>query len=103
MSGILPRTTICDAGPSQVTFGDARRRGAGMGELHELSAIELAGAIASKEVSSREALTHFVARVDRLDGPLNAVVTRDLDEAYAAADGADAATVRGDALAPLHG
>ena len=74
-----------------------------MGELHELSAIELAGAIARREVSSREALTHFVARVDRLDGPLNSVVTRDLDAAFAVADEADTVTVRGDALGPLHG
>ena len=64
--------------------------------LHELSALELAAAIGRREVSSREALSHFVERVDRLDGPLNAVVTRDLDAAYAAADAADAATARGE-------
>ncbi len=74
-----------------------------MAALHELSAIELARAIAESEVSSREALDHFVDRVDRLDGPLNAVVTRDLDAAGAAADAADAATMRGESLGPLHG
>jgi amidase len=74
-----------------------------MPALHELSAIELARAIAGREVSSREALTHFVERVDRLDGPLNAVVTRDLDAAMVAADRADAATVQGDARGALHG
>jgi amidase len=74
-----------------------------MTELHELSAIELAAAIARRDVSSREALTHLVARVDRLDGPLNAVVTRDLDAAFAAADTADAATARGEDVGPLHG
>jgi amidase len=74
-----------------------------MAALHELSAIALARSIADGEVSSREALTHFVDRVDRLDGPLNAVVTRDLDAAFAAADRADAATARGDELGPLHG
>jgi amidase len=52
-----------------------------MTELHELSATDLAAAIARREVSSREALAHFVARVDRLDGGLNAVVTRDVDAA----------------------
>src|SRR5215213_5758728 len=62
-----------------------RETGGTMAALHELSAIELARAIAGREVSSREALTHFVERVDRLDGPLNAVVTRDVEAAMAAA------------------
>jgi amidase len=74
-----------------------------MAALHELSAIELARVIADREVSSREALQHFVDRVDRLDGPLNAVVTRDVDAAVAAADRADVATARGEQLGPLHG
>ncbi len=74
-----------------------------MTALHDLSAIELARAIADREISSREALSHFVERVDRLDGPLNAVVTRDIDAALAAADRADVATARGDAHGPLHG
>ena len=74
-----------------------------MSELHEWSAIELAGAIGRGEVSSREALTHFLARVDRLDGPMNAVVTRDLDAAYAAADEADRRTAAGESSGPLHG
>ena len=74
-----------------------------MSELHEWSAIELAGAIGRGVVSSREALTHFLARVDRLDGPMNAVVTRDLDAAYAAADEADRRTAAGESCGPLHG
>jgi amidase len=74
-----------------------------MAALHELSAIELARAIADRQVSSREALAHFVDRVDRLDPPLNAVVTRDLDAAFAAADRADEASARGEQLGPLHG
>ncbi len=75
-----------------------------MTELHDLSAVALAAAIRNREVSSREALTHFVQRVDRLDGPLNCVVTRDLDAAYAAAEAADEALARGDkGLGPLHG
>ncbi len=72
-------------------------------ELHELSAIELAGVIARGEASSRDALEHLVARVDRLDGPLNAVVTRDLAAARAAADAADRARLAGEPLGPLHG
>jgi len=74
-----------------------------MAELHELSAVGLAAAIRRGEVSSREALSHFVLRVDRLDGRLNSVVTRDLDAAVAAAEAADAALARGEEVGPLHG
>ena len=74
-----------------------------MAELHELSAVDLAGAIRRREVSSREALHHLVARADRLDGPLNSIVTRDLDAAETAAAAADAAIARGDEVGPLHG
>ena len=63
----------------------------------------LADAIRRREVSSRELLAHYLARVDELNPPLNAVVTLDVDGASAAADAADAALARGDDLGPLHG
>ncbi len=72
-------------------------------ELHWMSATELAQAIARRQLSSREALDHLVARVDALDGPINAVVTRDIERAVAAADAADQRTASGDDLPPLHG
>ena len=74
-----------------------------MTELHELSAVALAAAIKSRKVSSREALAHLVGRVDRLDGPINSVVTSDLEVAFAAADRADAALAGGAEVGPLHG
>ena len=74
-----------------------------MTELHWLSATDLAARIRAKEVSSREALDHFLARVARLDGPINSVVTIDAERARAEADAADAALARGDVLGPLHG
>ena len=43
------------------------------------SATELAAAIRRKQVSSRELLDLFIDRIDRLDGKVNAVVTRDVD------------------------
>jgi amidase len=72
-------------------------------EIHWWSASETARRIAAQEVSSREVLEHMVARVDRLDGPINAVVRRDLDRARATADAADAAVLAGHDLGPLHG
>lgn len=67
------------------------------------SATELAAGIRDKEWSSRELLDLYLDRVDRLDGPVNAVVTLDADRARTAADAADAALARGDRVGPLHG
>jgi len=63
----------------------------------------LAAAIARKEVSSRELLDLYLDRIDRLDPPLNAVVTLDVDRARAAAAAADDMTSRGESAGPLHG
>src|SRR5260221_10049814 len=67
------------------------------------SARELTARIARRELSSRELLEHYVARVARLNAPLNAVVTLDLERARARADAADAARARGESWGPLHG
>ena len=72
-------------------------------ELHWRSATSLAAGIKEREVSSEEVLDHLVARIERLDGPVNSVVHWDLDRARIGARAADAATVAGDDLGPLHG
>ncbi len=66
-------------------------------------AVNLAEAIRSKQVSSRELLDGYLERIDRLGEPVNAVVTLDIDRAKAAATAADDATVRGELKGPLHG
>ena len=48
-------------------------------------------------------LASFLDRIDRLNEPINAVVTLDAERAFAAADLADAATARGESFGPLHG
>src|SRR6185312_1065933 len=63
----------------------------------------LADAIRRREVSSRELLDRYLARVERLNPSLNAVVTLDPDGARRATDEADAALARGDMRGPLHG
>ncbi len=55
------------------------------------------------EVGARELLEAHLARIDRFDGQVNAIVTRDDDAARAAADEADARLARGEAVGPLHG
>ncbi len=67
------------------------------------TALETAASIAAKEVSSRELLEAALSRVDRLVGPINAVVALDAERALAAAGEADEAVARGDELGPLHG
>jgi amidase len=67
------------------------------------SATELAAGIRDKQWSSRELLDLYLDRIDRLNGPVNAVVTLDAERARDAAAAADAALARGDELGPLHG
>lgn len=74
-----------------------------MTDLHRMSASEVATAIRARRVSAQEALEHFIARIERLDGRVNAVVVRDFDRARQAARAADAALARGEATGPLHG
>jgi amidase len=74
-----------------------------MSEIALQPAHVLAEAILRRDISSRELLEHYLARVERLNPPLNAVVTLDADTARRAADDADAALARGDAVGPLHG
>lgn len=74
-----------------------------MPEIHELSATQLAAAIARGEVSSRAALDHFLARIDAIGEPINAVVAMDIDTARARADAADEAIAAGANWGPLHG
>lgn len=74
-----------------------------MTDLHFLSATELARRIRDRATTSRALLEHFLARVDALNPSINAVVVDDRERARAAADAADAALARGDAVGPLHG
>jgi amidase len=67
------------------------------------SATALAGALARRELSSREALEMYLRRVERHNPALNAVVTLDAERALADADAADAAIARGKIVGPLHG
>jgi len=57
----------------------------------------------AREIGARELLEHFISRVERYDGPINAVVVRDFERARARADAADRALQRGETVGPLHG
>ena len=67
------------------------------------SASELARAIKAKEVSSLELTELYIARVEKYDSQINAVVVHDFERGREAAKAADNALARGEALGPLHG
>ena len=64
------------------------------------SAVTLAGMTRGREIGCLELLDHYIARVERLDGPINAVVCRDFDRARGRARALDQGT---DRAAPLFG
>ena len=74
-----------------------------MSEIAFLPAVELAALIRRKEISSAELTRHYIGRIERLDGDINAVVVRDFDNAVAAAEAADRALADGSEPGPLHG
>ena len=70
--------------------------------LHNLSIGELADLLTRKELSSVELTRHFLARIERFDRELNALITRTPELALAQAADADLRRARGD-HAPLLG
>ncbi|SLN77059.1 amidase [Oceanibacterium hippocampi] len=68
-----------------------------------LGAIELAGRIANRELSARQAAESVLARIDAVNPALNAVTVIDRDGALAAADAADERQAAGKPLGLLHG
>ena len=74
-----------------------------MDDLTYSSLVTIADAIRAREVSSSEVLEAHLARIDEVNGDLNAVVQLCAERAREEAAAADAAIARGDELGPLHG
>lgn len=72
-------------------------------ELWRLGAADLAAAIRSKQLKSREVVEAHLGRIAAINPSLNAVTVTLGDTALTAADAADAATAAGTATGPLHG
>ena len=56
----------------------------------------LLSALHARKISALELLEHTIARIEALDGPINAIIVRDFDRAREAARAADAALGRGE-------
>ncbi|WP_370618279.1 amidase [Mumia sp. Pv 4-285] len=67
------------------------------------SARAMAAAIAAREISARELLDLHLARIDQVNGAVNALVSIDVGRAYAQASAADDITASGAQLGALHG
>jgi aspartyl-tRNA(Asn)/glutamyl-tRNA(Gln) amidotransferase subunit A len=70
--------------------------------LHNLSIGELADQLASRQISSVELTRHFLARIERLNPELNALITLTADEALTTAAAADRRLAAGE-TGPLLG
>ncbi len=72
-------------------------------DLTLASAVDQAAAVAAGDISARELLDATLARYERFNPTLNAVITTQLDVAKARAAEADEATAKGESWGPLHG
>ena len=71
--------------------------------LCELSALELLALLRRKDVSAREVMTAHLARIERVNPKVNAIVTLVADRALADAARADEQMARGGRVGVLHG
>jgi len=69
----------------------------------DLTAVEARRLIGARALSPVDLVEACIARIDRVDGAVNAMVTRADERARTEARAAEAAVMRGDALGPLHG
>ena len=74
-----------------------------MAELCDLSAVELRRLIGARQISPVELLASCRARIERINGAVNAFVAMCWQRAEAEARAAERAVVAGEALGPLHG
>lgn len=72
-------------------------------EVTGLGAVELAGRIAARQLSSREVVEVLLARIEEVNPSLNALRVVLDERARAEADAADRAAAAGEPLGPLHG
>ncbi len=72
-------------------------------DIHLMSLVELADAIAARQLSAVEVASATIARAERLQPVLNCFISLQAEAALESAAAADAALARGEAPGPLHG
>ena len=105
MSGALPDLTFGAPTPVRPPLQEelmTSHAGAG-DELCDLTAVELAARIRRKQLSARDVMAAHIARIERVNPKINAIVTLVAERAMTDAKKADELQARGDSLGPLHG
>ncbi|MGD0945627.1 MAG: amidase [Acidimicrobiales bacterium] len=74
-----------------------------MSDLHDLTLVEQAAAVRSREVSPVELINHYLRRIDSLNDEVGAFVFVAPDQARATAKHAEQMVIDGVELPPLHG
>jgi amidase len=74
-----------------------------MQDIHFWSAKKLASALKRRKIGCLEILEHYLARVERHNPTLNAIIASDLPAARKRARAADRALAKGEVWGPLHG
>ena len=69
----------------------------------DMSACEIAGAVARGDISAFECTQAALSRIDRLNGSINAFLHIDAEGAIASARSIDSRRARGESLGPLAG
>ena len=72
-----------------------------MDQLHFKSAVEIARLIRKREVRAVEALEHFLARIEKYNAKLNAIIWLDIGRALERAKTVDAALAQDEVWGPL--
>ena len=100
LGGALPDMTFAESTPPPPA---AATESSTADDLCNLTAVELAARIRRKQVSAREVMSAHLARIERVNPKVNAIVTLVADRAMADARKADELQARGGTLGPLHG
>jgi amidase len=74
-----------------------------MNDLWRRSAQELASLVKGRKISAREAVSASLARLDQVNGAINAVIDHRPDEALDRADAIDGAIAKGENVGPMAG
>jgi hypothetical protein len=74
-----------------------------MNDLHRMTLVEAAGAIAARKLSPVELMSALLERIGRLDPKLNVFIRLDAEAAMEEARAAEAEIVSGRLRGPLHG
>lgn len=102
LSGALPREALTLASGTPME-DDVIKRASAPDEVCDLSAVDLASRIRRKQLSAREVMAAHLARIDRINPKINAVVTLVAERALDDAKKADEWQARGRPLGVLHG